>query len=223
MLVIIPIAVATTYYSLDIMQLIYGHEYDAASPILSILIWTVCLLFIAGAGNVLLNASHKIIGQLHGGLSNCESGTSGPEWFGKFSSAWAGDSSIPAYDTIYRRLYCWLDSLNTGAQTMEGLLVVPATRTICTDQQLYSNIRIKSTGQLTIQCDIELMGNSRVIVESGGKLIIDGGTFSNVDIDLKAGASLRIINGGVMETRNGFKAPVGAKVEIINGKIKQAL
>ena len=59
MLLMIPLAVGTVFYSLDILQLFYGHEYDAAAPVLSILIWTVCLLFIAGAGNVLLNASHK--------------------------------------------------------------------------------------------------------------------------------------------------------------------
>lgn len=59
MLVIIPIAVGTVFYSLDIIQLIYGHKYDAASSVLSILIWTVCLLFISGAANSLLNASHK--------------------------------------------------------------------------------------------------------------------------------------------------------------------
>lgn len=61
MLVMIPLSVATMFYSLDIIQLIYGHEYDAASSVLSILIWTVGLLFISGAGNTLLNASHKEI------------------------------------------------------------------------------------------------------------------------------------------------------------------
>ena len=59
MLVIVPIAVATMFYSLDIIQLIYGHQYDDAASVLSILIWTVCLLFISGASNTLLNASHK--------------------------------------------------------------------------------------------------------------------------------------------------------------------
>lgn len=59
MLVIIPIATGTVFYSLDIIQLIYGHQYDQASSVLSILIWTVCLLFISGASNTLLNASHK--------------------------------------------------------------------------------------------------------------------------------------------------------------------
>ena len=59
MLIIIPIAIATVLYSTDIIHLIYGHKYDTASSVLSILIWTVCLLFISGATNSLLNASHK--------------------------------------------------------------------------------------------------------------------------------------------------------------------
>ena len=59
MLVIIPIAIATMLYSSDIIQLIYRDAYDAASPVLSILIWTVCLLFVNGACNTLLLASHK--------------------------------------------------------------------------------------------------------------------------------------------------------------------
>ena len=59
MLAIIPIAVATVFYSNDIIHVIYGHKYDAASSVLCILIWTVCLLFISGATTTLLNASHK--------------------------------------------------------------------------------------------------------------------------------------------------------------------
>ena len=59
MLIMIPLAIATMFYSTDIIHLVYGHEYDPASSVLSILIWTVCLLFISGAGNTLLNASHK--------------------------------------------------------------------------------------------------------------------------------------------------------------------
>ena len=102
---------------------------------------------------------------------------------------------------------------------MEGLLVVRMASSMNSDQQLYSNIRITSSGLLTIQGDIELMGNSRVIVESGGQLIIDGGTLSNVDLDLKPGSTLRIVNDGIIETRDGFTAPIGAVVEVEYGQI----
>jgi len=59
MLVIIPLAVATAFYSAEVMHLIYGQSYKGGASVLSILIWTVCLLFISGACNSLLNASHK--------------------------------------------------------------------------------------------------------------------------------------------------------------------
>ena len=166
------------------------------------------------SGSPLLSAGHKVIGQLHGGYANCGDSILAPDWYGKFNVSWNGNNN----SSIYRRLNCWIDSLNTNVQSMEGLLIIPTACTI-TNQQLYSNIRITSTGQLTVQSNIELMGNSRVIVEAGGKLVINGGTLSNADLILKSGASLRIINGGTIETRNGFEAPVGALVDIEYGQI----
>ena len=58
-MIIIPIALGTTFYSLDVIHLIYGHEYDAGFSVLQILIWTVPFLFISGACNTLLYSSHK--------------------------------------------------------------------------------------------------------------------------------------------------------------------
>ena len=103
---------------------------------------------------------------------------------------------------------------------MDGLLIIPSIQTMSTDQQLYNNIHIKTNGQLTIQSNVELMGNSQVIVESGGIIIIDGGTLTNVDLVLKPGACLRIINNGFLGTRNGFDIPIGAIVDVEYGQIK---
>lgn len=50
---------ATMIYSTDIILLIYGPEYIDSAPTLSILIWTVCLLFVASPGNILLQSAHK--------------------------------------------------------------------------------------------------------------------------------------------------------------------
>ena len=65
-----------------------------------------------------------------------------------------------------------------------------------------------------------MMGNGCIIVEPGGKLIINGGKLSNAEIMLKMNSSLYIKNGGIVETRNGFKAQVGAKVIVEDGKIE---
>lgn len=167
------------------------------------------------SGSPLLNATHRVIGQLHGG--NCQdcANTNGRSKYGKIDVSWTGNNN----DSIQRRLSCWLDSLNTGVQTMEALRVIPTTIIMNTNQQLYCNIRITNSGQLTIQSEVEMMGNSRVIVESGGKLIINGGTLSNVNLVLKPGATLRIINGGIMDSRNAFEAPNGAIVDLQYGQI----
>lgn len=58
-LITIPLAIATMFYSTDIITLFFGKEYAAASSPLSILIWTICLLFINGAAATLLNASYE--------------------------------------------------------------------------------------------------------------------------------------------------------------------
>lgn len=167
------------------------------------------------SGSPLLTASHKVIGQLYG--SNCSdcSNFNSYSKYGKFSVSWTGNNN----DSIQRRLDCWLDSLNIGEQTIEGLLVIPDNRLMDANQQLYSNILITSSGQLTIQGDVELMGNSRVIVEPGGVLIIDGGTLSNVELVLRPGASLQITDNGILDTRNGFYAPAGAIVDVEYGQI----
>ena len=167
------------------------------------------------SGSPLLNGEHKVIGQLHGGYADCGNNITQPDWYGKFDVSWTGNSN----SSVFRRLNCWLDSLETGVQTMEGLLLVSTAITLDNDQQVYSNIRVTDTGQLSIQANIEVMGNGRVIVERGGILIVDGGTLSNVDLELKAGSYLQIINGGVINSQNGFKAPVGAVVDIQNGSI----
>ena len=166
------------------------------------------------SGSPLFNASHKVIGQLWGGDSSCLN-TTAPDWYGKFNVSWTGYNN----NSVCRRLNCWLDSLNTGVQSMEGLLLIPDTIQISTDQQLYGDIRITNGAQLTIQSDVELMGNYRVIVDTGGCLIIDGGSLSNVELVLLTGSCLIINNGGIIETRNGFLAPVGAHVDIGHGRI----
>lgn len=167
------------------------------------------------SGSPLLNAEHRIVGQLQGADTTACYYPYVHGFFGKFHVSWTGNGN----DSIQRRLDCWIDSLNTGVQTMEGLLIIPVTKTITTNEQIYSNIRITNSGKLTIQSNVKLVGNCRVIVESGGQLIIDGGTLLNADIFLKSGSSLRIINNGVIEIANCIDTAVGASVDILYGQI----
>ena len=170
------------------------------------------------SGSPLFNASHKVIGQLHGGSSGCDTAQISPDWYGKISCSWIGMD-----DDFHRRdLGYWLnphDEGTSGVERVEGTLYVSKPCALIRDEYIYGNIHVTETGQLTINSAIETSGVCPVTVEAGGKLIIYGGMLSNVDLDLKPGATLQIVNGGIIETRHGFTAPVGVKVEISHGKI----
>ena len=71
------------------------------------------------SGSPLLNNSHRVIGQLSTGKSECGKNDF-PDWYGKFSASWTGYNA-----TDYRRkLQPWLDSSNTGATTHDGVGLV---------------------------------------------------------------------------------------------------
>ena len=149
-------------------------------------------------------------------LSNSSGCTylNGNSWYGKFDVSWTGNGN----DTIQRRLNYWLDHQGTWGQVLDGLLVIPSSTTINTNQQLSDNICIPNNVQVTIQSNVVQNSNCRIIVESGGILLIDGGVL-NADVVLKSGATLRIINDGTVETHNAFEAQLGSIVDIVYGKI----
>lgn len=178
--------------------------------------WEVGIVKFGSSGSPLLNSAHKVIGQLRKGISE-ECNTNPYALYGKLDVSWTGGYNTYA-DSIHRRLDCWLDSLNTGADTIEGLMVIPSSITF-TNQQIDSNIAITGSGTLFVTGNVELRENCRMIVEPGGQLIIEGGRLSNVDLVLKPGAILEITEGGILDTQNDFEAPEGASVVIENGKI----
>lgn len=83
------------------------------------------------------------------------------------------------------------------------------------------NIRIKNGGVLNISNTTTLQNNSQIIVESGRELTVDGGTLNEARITLYAGSTLNIQNDGTisMATGEDFSAPIGASVNLLNGKI----
>jgi hypothetical protein len=151
------------------------------------------------SGSSLINGNHKVIGQLTGGNANCDSQNSYSS-FGRFDVSWPGNDT----NSIYRRLNCWLDSVGTAQQIINGLLLVSTTTTLSAADLYYSDIRIINNGQLTVQDNIEIQNNRTIIIDSGGKLIIDGGKLTNVNIVQNAGSTLIIKNGGILGSTSSF-------------------
>lgn len=165
------------------------------------------------SGSALLSSSHKVIGQLLGGASSCNNITS-PDWYGKFSFSWNGIS-----DNIYMRLDHWLDPNDISVNYYDGLWVIRDTVTVTDTDCQHNHIKISGTGMVTVQDSVN-MSHKSMIVEPDGKLIVDGGALINVNLSLKPGATLLIINGGEVKTSHGFEAPTGSIVSVLYGKIE---
>ncbi|MEL7121310.1 MAG: hypothetical protein AAFO07_17820 [Bacteroidota bacterium] len=63
------------------------------------------------SGAALINNAGRVIGQLHGGRSDCDGSTG---YFGRLVQSWDGD------DSPETQLKTWLDPLNTGAAFLDG-------------------------------------------------------------------------------------------------------
>jgi hypothetical protein len=76
--------------------------------------------------------------------------------------------------------------------------------------------------KMTIKSTITLYGNTKIIVEANGELVIDGGVLENADIELNSGSKLVLKNGGTIIMRNNkdFYVPIGAIVTIEEGMIE---
>lgn len=87
---------------------------------------------------------------------------------------------------------------------------------------IYNKIRVKNGATFEIKNDVQMSEDSKIIVENGGHLIINGKILDNADIQMLSGSQIDIINGGVIRMRanKAFDAPLGATVNINNGSIE---
>ncbi|MDR0438254.1 MAG: trypsin-like peptidase domain-containing protein, partial [Bacteroidales bacterium] len=75
------------------------------------------------SGSPLINSDRKVIGQLHGGYSNCtENGKKRPDWYGKFSVSWTGYDATQSQ----RRLSDWLAPNSSRPPEVLGGIDKPA-------------------------------------------------------------------------------------------------
>ncbi len=56
---------------------------------------------------------------------------------------------------------------------------IDSTQTWDFSTKLYNNLKVKAGTTLTIQCEVQFVPEAKVIIEPGGKLIIDGGKLTN--------------------------------------------
>ena len=114
-------------YTLTPQSTVYAENSTNSNGTHWRLIWSKGVTEGGSSGSPLINSNRKVIGQLHGGYSDCISngiyGPDKPDWYGKFSVSWTGNGATDNR----RKLQPWLDPRNTGAIVLDGKGTVPDT------------------------------------------------------------------------------------------------
>lgn len=93
---------------------------------------------------------------------------------------------------------------------------------ICTRRKyIYNNTIIRNGGSLTLQGQTTFYRNVALTILSGGTLIVDAAIVENAKICVQEGATLRIINNGVVKICEGdnFIVPLCSTLELVQGEI----
>ena len=114
-------------YTLTPQSTVYAENSTNSNGTHWRLIWSKGVTEGGSSGSPLINSNRKVIGQLHGGYSDCISngiyGPDKPDWYGKFSVSWTGNGATDNR----RKLQPWLDPRNTGVIVLDGKGTVPDT------------------------------------------------------------------------------------------------
>lgn len=106
-------------------------------------------------------------------------------------------------------------------QVLSGGITINTSVTYNSNITIARNLEIVNGGILTVTATSTMSGNGKIKVNNGGKLIVDGGTLQNADIEMLSGCQVIIKNNGKINMASGktFNAPVGAIVDIPYGAI----
>jgi hypothetical protein len=99
------------------------------------------------SGSPIFDQNHRVLGQLHGGYSACNSSDM-RDWYGRFYRSWTGGG------TNTTRLSNWLDPGNTGLEyvdtlvpcTLPSITSHPASQTKCAGQSVTFTVSASGTG-----------------------------------------------------------------------------
>ena len=123
-----------------------------------------------------------------------------------------GDDSNINYGPI--DAYGFLQSLPAGT-TIKTAVTYNSNNTIT------QHLGVVSGGIITVKATSTMSGNGKIRVCEGGKLIVDGGTLQNANLELVPGSQVTIKNNGKINMASGktFEAPEGVIVDIPYGSI----
>lgn len=87
--------------------------------------------------------------------------------------------------------------------------------------RLYNDVVVNSGSILTINCNVLMPNNSKFIVNSGGQLILDGGSITNTSLIANSGSNITILGDGYLKLSSTGNLDInnGAVLDQKNGTI----
>jgi len=138
------------------------------------------------SGSPLFNQNKKVIGQLKGGFSSCESEDK-RDWYGCFYRSWTGGG------TNSTRLSNWLDPGSSGGNTLNSLVTLTGADVICSSGEEFTLNDIPTSATISWDCSDQItrvsdQGSNPCEFASnysgygwiGGTISYDGSTYSIV-------------------------------------------
>lgn len=114
--------------------------------------------------------------------------------------------------------YGYLQDLTTSSSQNE---YITTSQTYFSRFYKHCNVVINCGVTLTLKNILTVYPLCKVLVKSGGKLVVDGGTLNSSNIEMESGSELIMRNNGIIHMTNGssFLAPLGAVINIESGSI----
>jgi lysyl endopeptidase len=177
----------------------YGFDSPGDGTHIRVTDWDLGTTEPGSSGSPLFNQDHRIIGQLHGGEASCNNDE--PDWYGRLAASWLGGGEPTT------RLLDWLDPLQTGVTTLNGLnaetdftlTVMPTSLDVCSPNEATYDLTIDSVLGFSDTITLAVSGNPantnpnfapNPVVAPGASLL----TISNT-IDASPGSYTMVITG----------------------------
>ena len=144
------------------------------------------------------------------------SGYGTTSWIPNCFSAGNGTAGNPYQITTAAQLNCFHQYANGTSEVYFRIMSnVNITRPS-------GNLIIQDKAVLTVMGTLTMPTNSQIIVQNSGKLIVNGGTVKNANINVKAGCNLTLENNGILDiTNRELLIDPNATFDFIYGEIKQ--
>lgn len=137
-----------------------------------------------------------------------------------FKNSWGTDFGDHGYAYVVVK---WSDIADIVTAKGDIIGITSINSSVCWDDNnaVSKLVLIEQGGVLEISTTVD-MGSGTIIVQNGGKLIVNGGVLNNAAVEVESGGYLQIINNGTINLRSSAALDIqnGGTLDFVSGYIR---